>query len=125
MAVVFLNRYPTLYGYTLVAPLEHREHVTGDFNLDEYLQIQELIYRVAEAVRLETNAERVYLLSLGSQQANSHVHWHIAPLPGGIPFDEQQLKALSFESGILELTEDEKSSIARRIRNRIEVLAGA
>lgn len=37
MAIVFLNKYPTLYGYTVVAPREHREHVTGDFRLDEYL----------------------------------------------------------------------------------------
>jgi hypothetical protein len=25
--------------------------------------------------------ERMYCLSLGSQECNAHVHWHIAPLP--------------------------------------------
>ena len=29
-AVVFLNKYPVLYGYTLVAPRQHREQVTND-----------------------------------------------------------------------------------------------
>ena len=31
--IVFLNKYPTLYGYTLVAPVEHREHVTGHWEV--------------------------------------------------------------------------------------------
>lgn len=28
-AVAFLNKYPTVYGYALVAPREHREQATG------------------------------------------------------------------------------------------------
>lgn len=28
-AIAFLNRYPPLYGYVLVAPREHCEDVTG------------------------------------------------------------------------------------------------
>ena len=39
-AVAFLNRYQTLYGYVLVAPKEHREQVTGDFTVREYLDLQ-------------------------------------------------------------------------------------
>ena len=35
--VVFLHRFPTLEGYVLMAPLEHREQVIGDFSLDDYL----------------------------------------------------------------------------------------
>ena len=27
--IVFLNKYPMLYGYALVAPVTHLEHVTG------------------------------------------------------------------------------------------------
>ena len=119
-AIVFLNRYPTLYGYTLVAPREHREQVTGDFSLEEYLALQGLIYRVAEAVRQEVNAERVYLLSLGSQQGNKHVHWHIAPLPPGVPYKEQQTEALRLERGILEIPVEEMMALARRIRQRMD-----
>ena len=83
--IVFLDKYPRLYGYTLVAPRKHREQVTGDFTVQEYLALQRMVYRVAEAVRQEVGAERVYLLSLGSQQGNAHVHWHIVPLPPGVP----------------------------------------
>lgn len=38
-AIVFLNAYPALIGYTLVAPRKHREQVTGDFTRAEYLQL--------------------------------------------------------------------------------------
>ena len=119
-AIVFLNKYPTLYGYTLVAPCAHREQVTGDFRIQEYLDLQRLIYTVAEAVRAETHAERVYILSLGSQQANSHVHWHIAPLPPGVPFEKQQLAALRFSSGVLKIPEDELTELTLHLRERIE-----
>lgn len=113
--IIFLNKYPMLYGYTLVAPAKHKEQVTGDFSLDEYLALQRIVYRTAEAVRKSVDAERVYILSLGSQQGNSHVHWHIAPLPYGVPFKEQQLEALRVEKGILKLAHEDMESLAQRI----------
>jgi len=69
-AVAFLNRYPSLYGYVLVAPKDHREQVTGDFSLDDYLHLQAVVHRVGEAIRQVVPTERLYVLSLGSQQAN-------------------------------------------------------
>ena len=91
-AVAFLNRYPSLYGYVLVAPKDHREQVTGDFSLDDYLHLQAVVHRVGEAIRQVVPTERLYVLSLGSQQANRHVHWHLAPIPPGLPFEQQQLR---------------------------------
>jgi diadenosine tetraphosphate (Ap4A) HIT family hydrolase len=84
--LVFLDGYPRAYGYTLVAPKEHREQVTGDFTMQEYLEIQKLLYRVTEAVREEVGAERMYLYTFGSNEGNSHVHWHVVPLPPGVPY---------------------------------------
>src|SRR5918998_5826910 len=49
--LVFLDAYPRAYGYTLVAPKEHREQVTGDFTIEEYIDLQRLVYRVSEAAR--------------------------------------------------------------------------
>ena len=117
--IAFLNKYPTLYGYVLVAPVSHREQVTGDFTMEEYLSLQRGVYRVAEAVRRTVETERVYLLSLGSQQGNRHVHWHIAPLPYGIPFKEQQLEALRSDNGILNLPDGEMADLAIRIRQNL------
>jgi diadenosine tetraphosphate (Ap4A) HIT family hydrolase len=122
--IAFLNKYPPLYGYTLVAPIQHKEHVTGDFTLDEYLALQRAVYRVAEAVRRTVETERLYVLSLGSQQGNRHVHWHIAPLPAGVPFKQQQLEALRVEHGILDLSEHEMAELARRIRDNLDGIVG-
>ena len=117
--IVFLNKYPTLYGYTLVAPVEHREHVTGNFSLDEYLTLQRMVYQVAEAVSRTVDTERVYILSLGSQQGNRHVHWRIAPLPFGVPFKEQQLEALRSENGILNIDKHDMADLALRIHQNM------
>src|SRR5712692_1661200 len=68
--LVFLNRYPTLRGYTLVCPRRHIERVIGDVTEAEYLALQGWIYRVGRAVEQVIPTERLYILSLGSQQAN-------------------------------------------------------
>jgi ATP adenylyltransferase len=115
-ALVFLNKYPTLYGYLLVAPRAHREQVTGDFTESEYLALQRLIYRVGEAVRRTVPTERLYILSLGSQQGNTHVHWHVAPLPPGVPYAEQQLDALDLRRGFIAVSAEEMASLAARLR---------
>ncbi|HEU5377585.1 MAG TPA: HIT family protein [Ktedonobacteraceae bacterium] len=122
-AVVFLSKHPTLYGYTLVAPREHREQATGDFTLQEYLQLQQLIYQVAEAIRRVVPTERLYILTLGSQQGNRHVHWHLAPLPPGVPYELQQYAALDSSKGVLTIPDEEMASLARSIRQAMEPLS--
>ena len=114
-AIAFLQRYQTLYGYVLVAPKEHRERVVDDFSEDEYLALQRVIHRVGRALCRAVPTERLYLLSLGSQEGNRHVHWHLAPLPPGVPFEKQQLAALDTDLG-LDLNDAELEELAARIR---------
>jgi diadenosine tetraphosphate (Ap4A) HIT family hydrolase len=117
-AVAFLNKYPSLYGYVLVAPREHREQVTGDFSTAEYLRLQAVVHRVGEAVRRSVPTERLYILSLGSQQGNRHVHWHVAPLPPGVPFEQQQLAAL--ETNLcFELSQHDAEELGDRLRRAL------
>ncbi len=116
-AVAFLDRFPTLRGHALVAPRQHRERVVEDFTLDEYLALQSVIHRVGRALANAVPTERLYVLSLGSAQGNRHVHWHLAPLPPGVPYSEQQLAALDWEkTGILDSSQDEQAQLATRIR---------
>ena len=94
--------------------------MTGDFTAVEYLELQRLIFRVTEAIRQVVPTERVYLLSLGSQQGNSHVHWHVAPLPPGVPFLDQQLEALHVTDRVLDLSDEEMAGLASQIRSAMD-----
>jgi diadenosine tetraphosphate (Ap4A) HIT family hydrolase len=118
-AIVFFSKHQLLYGYTLVAPRQHLERVTGDLSLEDYVALQRIIYRAAEALRQEVPTERLYILSLGSQQGNRHVHWHLVPLPPGIPYPEQQLEALRLEKGELVIPDEELAALAARIGRRM------
>jgi diadenosine tetraphosphate (Ap4A) HIT family hydrolase len=118
--LAWLNPWPVVVGYTLVAPKPHVEHVTGDFSEDEYIGLQRRVYRIGEAVRRAVPTERLYVLSLGSQQGNRHVHWHLVPLPPGVPYQEQQLEALRIERGVLDFSAGEFEELATRIRAGLE-----
>lgn len=117
--VAFLGGYPrlpVLRGYVILAPLAHKEEVLDDFTEVEYLRLHALVYRLGRAIRQVVPTERLYLLSLGSQQGNAHVHWHLAPLPPGVPYDQQQFTALMPERvGLLDATDNELASLAALI----------
>ena len=49
-----------------------------------------MVRRVAGAVAAVIPVERMYSLSLGSQQGNAHLHWHVAQLAG---FQDEEDKA--------------------------------
>ena len=102
--IAFLSRYPTVYGYLLVAPKRHVEHVFRDLTPLEYGRLWAVVHRVARALESVVPSERTYVLSLGSQQGNPHVHIHVVPLPPGTPYEQQQFHALMAENGVVPLT---------------------
>jgi diadenosine tetraphosphate (Ap4A) HIT family hydrolase len=73
--------------------------------------------RVARAIAAAGPAERIYSLSLGSQQANAHVHWHVAPLSAGVSCEQQEFSALRKDNGRLDLPEADLAELARTIRS--------
>jgi diadenosine tetraphosphate (Ap4A) HIT family hydrolase len=116
VCIAFLAKFPTLFGYTLVAPLEHRTDVVGSFTEAEYVELQQRIHRVGRAVSASVPTERLYVLSLGSHQGNAHVHWHVAPLPPGVPYRRQQYAALMHETeGQLDVPPADLVALAERI----------
>jgi diadenosine tetraphosphate (Ap4A) HIT family hydrolase len=116
--VAFLSRYPTLLGYTIVAPRAHVVDVTGDYNL--FRRVTDVVHDLAEALKLTLLTERIYLMSLGSHQGNAHVHWHVVPLPPGVPYERQQFHAVMAENGVLEVTREEQAGLAARIRRALQ-----
>lgn len=67
----------------------------------------------------------MYTLSLGSQQGNAHLHWHVAPLPPGIPYEQQQFHARMAENGILDMDEPSQAALAQAIRHGLRRQGGA
>ncbi|UJW87746.1 HIT family protein [Devosia sp. SL43] len=115
-AIVFMSKYPTQPGYCLVAPKAHVEDLANGLSSAAYLDLQAKIHRLSRALKEVFDAERIYVLSLGSQQGNSHLHWHVVPLPKGVPYEQQQYHALMAEHGVLEFTDTEMADMAARIR---------
>ncbi|MFE6766663.1 HIT family protein [Streptomyces sp. NPDC057689] len=114
--IAFLDRYPTVPGKVLVAPKTHIEHAVRELEEPAYLALMSVVRRVALAVEAVVAPERTYLLSLGSQQGNAHLHWHIAGLPPGTPYREQQFHALMTENGMLSYTDAEAAALGERLR---------
>ena len=83
------------------------------------MRLQTLVHRVAKALKKIVATERVYVLSLGSQQANRHLHWHVAPLPPGVPLEKQQFQALMLENGMLKIDETEMRALAASIADAL------
>lgn len=83
--IAFLARPATLIGSCIVAPRRHVEDWVSGMGEEEYLALQRVVHRVAGAVAAVVPVERMYCLSLGSQQGNAHLHWHLAPLPPECP----------------------------------------
>ena len=120
VCVAFLAKFPTLLGYTLVAPLEHRTDVVGSFTEAEYVELQRRVHRIGRALSAAVPTERLYVLSIGSRQGNAHVHWHLGPLPPGVPYREQQYAALMHEQGYLDIPEADLVALARDIARSVE-----
>ncbi|WP_084654701.1 NUDIX domain-containing protein [Nocardia altamirensis] len=114
--VGFLNRFPTLPGSVLVVPRRHVEDVVADLTIEQYLRLQSAVHRVARAVGAVMNPERTYVMSMGAKLGNAHVHWHIAPLPPGIPYTHQQFHAVDAANGILDYSDTEMTQLATQIR---------
>ena len=69
----------------------------------------------ALAVESVCGSERTYLYSLGSQQGNAHLHWHVAVLPAGVPYEQQQFHAVMGENGVLRVPPEEAADLAGRL----------
>ena len=114
--VIFLSKYPTQPGYCLVCPKAHHIDIAEDLSSDAYLRLQSKVHQLSRALKKIFDAERIYVLSLGSNQGNAHLHWHVVPLPRNTPYDKQQYHALMAENGVLRFSEAELCDMADKIK---------
>ncbi|WP_236655469.1 HIT family protein [Streptacidiphilus carbonis] len=121
--VAFLDRWPVLPGKLLVCPRAHLEHCVADLTAPAYQRMMQAVRLVALAAEDVLPGERTYLFSMGSQAGNAHLHWHIARLPEGVPYEQQLFEALKFENGVLMPTAAESADLAARLRAAIAARA--
>jgi len=115
--IAVLDRFPAFRGHTLVCPKAHVENIFTDLSSPQYLDLQAFIYRLGQAIARVTSPERIYVCSFGSAQVVSHVHFHLVPLPTGVPVDGQQTVAMVRAiTGVLSMTEKEQEQLASEIR---------
>ncbi|WP_084533848.1 HIT family protein [Nocardia fusca] len=112
--IVFFPPWPRLYAYCLLAPRRHATNVVSDFTEDDYLALQLRVHRLGRVLTQITPTERLYVFSFGSMQGVAHVHWHLAPLPPGTPFLEQQFAAVD-KPDYLVIEKAELDELAQRI----------
>lgn len=120
--VIFFPPWQRLYGYCLLAPKRHATGVVSDFTEAGYLALQRRVHRLGRVLTEITPTERLYVFSFGSMQGVAHVHWHIAPLPPGVPFRDQQFAAVD-KPDYLEVPRLELQAMAREIRDGMTALA--
>ncbi len=114
-SIIFLSKYPTLRGYCLVSPKSHLEDLAEDLSAAQYVSLQAKVHRLSRALKRVFAAERIYVLSLGSMQGNSHLHFHVVPLPSGVPLARQQYHALMAEHGTLRIADADMARMAQDI----------
>ena len=120
--VVFFPTWQRVYGYCLLAPRHHVTGVVSDFTEEDYLALQRRVHRLGRVLTEVTPTERLYVYSFGSMQGVAHVHWHLAPLPPGVPFDEQQFAAVD-KTEYLQIPDAELRDLARKIAAGMTALA--
>lgn len=97
----------------------HVEDWVHDLDDTEFLALQLVVRKVARAEAAVVPTERMYSLRLGSKQGDAHLHWHIAPLPPGVLYHQQQYHALMSENGVLDVSDDTQAALARAIMNHL------
>ncbi|MGY2061967.1 hypothetical protein ACW9HQ_44415 [Nocardia gipuzkoensis] len=100
----------------------HATNVVSDFAEEDYLALQLRVHRLGRVLAEITPTERLYVYSFGSMQGVAHVHWHVAPLPPGIAFREQQFAAVD-KLEYLVMAEPEREELAQRIGAGMSALA--
>lgn len=114
-AAVILDRYPTQLGYCLVFPKVHYELVQL---LDEqvFLHLQSIVLLTVKAISFAIDVERIYTACLGSQLLTPHIHYHIAPIPHGLPLEKQQWNSMDKSRGVIEYSPKVFNELANKIR---------
>lgn len=111
--IAFLDLYPPTKGYTLVATKKHIEEVT-ELSKKEYLTLQEILFKISEAIKKSFNPKRICLLKSGDLVP--HLHFHIIPMYKDI---HNNFLDVLLKKSILELSKEERREISSEIKKNM------
>jgi histidine triad (HIT) family protein len=114
--ITFLSQFPTQEGYTLVCPKNHIERYESDMSSNDWQALQAKVHQVSLAVTKAMPTKRIYEVSWGSPERNSHLHVHVCPCPEGTLPEDQQIAAMDYRQGYLKLDDDKVTQIAKAIK---------
>ena len=119
--IAFLNQLPTQEGYTIVSPKKHFERYE-EMDEEDWVYLQRVVQKIAQAVTISTDAIRMYLASLGSPERNAHIHIHVCPCPPGTPMEKQQFAAMDLGEGkSLSVSPERMRELATSIRHNLSI----
>ncbi|MFJ5720619.1 hypothetical protein [Streptomyces sp. NPDC093149] len=102
-----------------MAPQAHIDHVARDPDETAHSRLLLVVREIALATEDVHDSMRTCLYSLDGQQGNAHLHWHIATLAPGVPYEQQQFHALMAEHGVLSPSARETADAASRPRRAV------
>ncbi len=111
--IAFLDLYPPTKGYTLLAVKKHLEDIT-ELPEKEYLELQEILFKISKAIKKTFNAKRICILNSGGLL--THLHFHIIPM-----YEEvyDNFIDIILKKEILELSKEEMSELKDKIKNNL------
>lgn len=118
-SITFLSQFPTQEGYALVCPKRHVERFETELTVEEWSRLQLQVLRTSKAIAKAIPNKRIYIVSWGSPERNSHVHLHICPCPPDASPEEQQVAAMDYRQGYLRLSDERMGSIAESIKSHL------
>ncbi len=114
--MVFLDLYPPTKGYIIIATKKHYINIT-DLTEKEYLEFQEILYKVSGAIKSAFNPKRICLLNSGGLL--NHLHFHIIPMYKEV---YNNFIDIILKKTILKLSKKERLQIASKIKNKLKFL---
>jgi diadenosine tetraphosphate (Ap4A) HIT family hydrolase len=121
VAVVVLDQFGSRHGHLLAIPRRHVECMI-ELNEPEFIALHALAWRAARAVKQVTNASRMWVASLGTQElvpmSCAHAHVHILPITESGDA-ARPAQVLSWSNGVYVYDAAEQLELAERIRGQL------
>ena len=79
------HAYPTSHLGWLVIVLKRHAEALHELSRDEFAELAEIQYKLAQVIRQDTHVEKEYMMCYAESPGFSHIHIHFVPKPTDLP----------------------------------------